>query len=93
MRPPLAAIRHLLLVHLAIMERAAHLGTILLEMLAYLQAALVTTHFLIQAVAAVHLAIIPPALVVLPLLPHHVGHSLMVVVHAHRVTIPLEKAA
>jgi hypothetical protein len=75
------------------MEQAAHLGTTLQAMPACLQAPLVLTHFSIQAVEVAHLAIIPLALVVLPLLPHRAEHSLMVVVHAHLAIIPPEKAA
>lgn len=74
--------------HLAIMERAAHLDTILRAMPAYLQAALVLMRFLIQVVEAARQAIFPPALVALPLLLHHAGHSLMVVVHARQAIIP-----
>jgi len=85
--------RHLLQGLLAIMEQVAHRDTILQAMPAFPQAALVLTHFSIQAVEAAHPAIIPRALVVLPPLPHHAGHSLMGVVHAHLVIIPLEKAA
>jgi hypothetical protein len=75
------------------MERAAHLDTILRAMPVCLQAAQAIMHFSIQVAVAVHLAIIHLAPVALPLLPHHAGHSLMAVVHAHLVIIPPDKAA
>jgi len=93
LHPPLAVTQRLLQGHLAIMARAAHLDTILRAMPAYLQAALALMRFLIQVVEVAHQAIIPLALVALPLLPHHAGHSLMAVAHAHPAIIPPEKAA
>jgi hypothetical protein len=90
---PLVVTRRLLQGHLAIMAPAVRLDTILRAMPAYLQAAQVLMHFLIQVVEVAHQAIIPLDLVALLPPPHHAGHFLMAVAHAHPAIIPLEKAA